>query len=307
MKHTRIMLLTIGLGSAMLLSGCIGERTSVQPGEVARQLTSSGLEEKIYQPGVFRMDACFASACPKLVRLQTNRTAVDLTIDSLFLPQSNVDLTNVTVGIQFRVKPDQASINQVYRDVKPVQASTVEGNQGESGRVLIITTDMVWDTFGKRKAPDAIVTALREYTVDQVLVNVPEIAAFTKDMINEMLADTPIEVTELGFPNGIGEVPAEVRESKRRLFAIEDDKAREIKALQAALEIEDQRQAVARMRATNDLEIANELGIPVSVYQCLRAMDSFADAANTGTPLAYASGCLGTAAPAILPLPTKSQ
>lgn len=281
----------------LVLAAC-GDRTSVQPGEVAKQLTTNGLEEEIFEPGVFRMDTCFTSACPKLVRLQVNKAAVDLTIDSLFLPKSNVDLTNITVGIQYRVRPNRKEFETVFQEVKPVQASSIEGNQSESSRVLVITTEMVWDTFGKRKAPDAIVTALREYTVDQVLVNVPEIASYTRDKINELLANTPIEVTELGFPNGIGEVPDAVRDSKRRLFAIEDDKAREIKSLQAALEVEDQRQAVARKRAGNDAEIARQLGIAVDTYQCLRAMDRFADGAGTGAAVAYSGSCgLGADAP----------
>jgi hypothetical protein len=272
--------------SAFLI-GC-GARTSVQPGEVGKQLGTGGLESELFKPGVFRLDACFTSACPKLVRLQVNKSAVDLKIDSLFLPKSNVDLTNVTVGIQFRVKPSEKWVNKIYEEVKPVQATSTGD---ESNRVMIITTDMVWDTYGKRKAPDAIITALRDYKVDEVLVNVPEIAVYTKQKINEMLSDTPIEITELGFPNGIGEVPDEVRTSKRKLFAIEDDKAREMKALEAALEIEKHRQSVSRKRADNDNEIAGILNIPVSQYQCLRALDAFADAAGTGTSVVFASSC----------------
>lgn len=288
MKKTTLVFIITVLSS--LLVAC-GDRTSIQPGEVGKILESAGLEGEIRQPGVFRMEYCFTSACPKLVRLQVNKSTADLTINSLFLPKSNVDLTNVTVGIQFRVKHDKESINQAYAEAKPVQASGVGGNQDESNRVLIITTDMIWSTYGERKAPDAIVTALRNYTVDEVLVNVPEIAAYAKAKINEMLKDTPIEITELGFPNGIGEVPQEVRLSKRKLFAIEDDKAREIKSLAVQLEIEDQRQAVARKRAANDKDIAGLLNIPVAQFQCLRAMDDFADAANKGTITVFASDC----------------
>lgn len=286
-----------------LLIAC-GDKTSIQPGEVGKVLGTNGLESDILQPGVFRMDACWFGACPKLVRQQINKATVDLSVDSLFLPESNVDLTDVVAGIQFRVKPGKDSINLVYSEVQPVQAATLEGNQGESNRVLIITTDMIWNTYGKRKAPDAIVAALRELSVDKILVNVPEIAVLTKRKINEILINTPIEVTELGFPNGIGKVPGEVINSKRRLFAIEDDKAREVKSLEAALEIEDQRQAVARKRAENDTIIASDLGIHVSQYQCLRAMDSFADAANEGTSVVFATSC-GLGGDGITPLFTK--
>lgn len=82
--------------------------------------------------------------------------------------------------------------------------------------------------------------------------------------------------------------------SKRALYAIDEEKAREIRALAAQLEVEDQRQAIARKRAANDLQIAEDLGIPVAVYQCLRSMDDFADAAKeSGTTVAYAGNCFG--------------
>jgi hypothetical protein len=281
LKKIRLPLALASLFALLLLSGC-GDRVSILTGEVAKQMGTSGVEEKIREPGTFRMDACLLSACPKLIRLQVNMDTVDVNIDSLFLPKSNVDLTNVVAGIQFRIRPDHKSINTVYQDVPPTQVS---------GNVYLITTDAVWKRYGQRKAPDAIVTALRQYIVDDVLSNVPEIARYTRDKVNEMLAGTPIEITELGFPNGIGEVPDEVRQSKRRLFAIEDEKAREVKALAAALEVEDQRQAVARKRAENDAEIARALNISVAQYQCLRTMDAFADAAENGTTIAYSGSC----------------
>ncbi len=266
----------------LMLTAC-GDRTSIQTGEVGKQLTARGLEEGIRLPGNFRMDYCGFGACPKLVRLQVNKSTADLKIDSLFLPKSNVDISNVQVGIQFQVKNNEASINKVFEEVRP---EPVEGQTGETNRVLLITAEKVYETYLQRKAPDAIVTALREHTVDEVLTNVPEIAAHTKQMINEMLADTPIEVTELGFPNGIGEVPTEVLQAKRRLFAVEEDKARKIKSLEAELSIEDQRQAVQRKRAINDLENSKLTGTSYADYVRLKTNERFADAAESGTPVA---------------------
>lgn len=150
---------------------------------------------------------------------------------------------------------------------------------------------MIFATYIQRKAPESVIMALREYTVEQALSQPDAIAKFAKDKINEALADSPVEVTEFGFPNGTGTPPKVVLAAKDALYAVEEEKAREIKALEAALEIEDQRQAVARKRATNDAEIAKELGIPVGQYQCLRAMDAFADAANLGTTIALAGDC----------------
>jgi hypothetical protein len=151
---------------------------------------------------------------------------------------------------------------------------------------MLITAERVYETFLQRKAPDAIVTALREHTVDEVLTNVPEIAAHTKEKINKMLEDAPIEVTELGFPNGIGEVPEEVLIAKRRLFAIGEDKARKIKSLEAELSVEDQRQAVQQKRVQNDIINAKSAGVSYYEYVSLKIQERFADAAEGGTPVA---------------------
>jgi len=267
MRHTILL-------STFLLVAC-GERTSIQTGEVGKELGNDGLEKALRRPGSFRMAACMFGACPKLVRLQVNKSTSDLEIDSLFLPKSNVDIKNVKIGLQFQVKDDVASINKVFEEVRPVAA---ESQSGETTRVLIITADMVYDTYLKRKAPDAIVMALREHTVDEVLTKVPEIAEHAKRKINEMLADAPIEVTELGFPNGIGEPPMEVLMAKRKLFAIEEEKARQLKSLEADLVVEDQRQAVQRKRVANDLTNARDAGIDYTTYVTLKNQERFADA-----------------------------
>ncbi len=270
---------------ALFILGC-GDKTSIQTGEVGKQLTASGLEDDIRAPGSFRMDVCWSTACPKLVRLQVNKSTADLKIDSLFLPKSNVDIKNVQVGLQFQVKNNKESINKIFEEVRP---TTSEGQVGESDRVLLITADMVYETYLKRKAPDAIISALREHTVEQVLTNVPEIAGHTKEMINEMLSETPVEVTELGFPNGIGEVPEQVIDSKRKLFAIEEEKARRIKNLEADLVIESQRQAVQKKRVSNDIENSILSGISYEKYVQLKTFERFADAAEQGTQISIGS------------------
>lgn len=268
-----------------LLIGC-GEPTSIQTGEVGRQLTNRGLEDKIHPPGVFRLEFCGANACPKLVRLQVNKSTADLKIEHLFLPKSKVDISNVQIGLQFQVKGDDASINKVFAEVRP---DPVEGQTGETHRVLLITADKVYATYLQRKAPDAIVTALREKTVDEILTQVPEIAEHTKNEINKMLADAPVEVTELGFPNGIGEVPEQVIEANRALFALEANKTRRIRELEIDLAVVDKQQAVAKVRLENDIINAKTAGVSFQEYVILQSLQRFADAAENGTSVALGS------------------
>jgi hypothetical protein len=259
------------LSAFALLATACGERVTVETGEVGKVLGTSGLERKTYQPSSFRLDWCGPSACPKLVRLQVSKSTTVLNIDTLYLPESNVDIRNVQVGIVFQVKEDEDSIAKIYDEVKP---------ESVGGPVMLISAEKVYETYLARKAPDAIVTELRKHTVEEVLTNVPEIADATKVAISEMLGDAPIEVTELGFPNGIGEVPKEVIQAKRRLFAVDEEKARSVRALAAELEVEAQRQRVQKVRAENDVINARIAGVPYDVYVKLKNEERFADAAD---------------------------
>lgn len=259
------------LFAALLTTGCLGKEVTIETGEVGKILGTSGLEKEILQPEAFRLDYCAISACEKLVRLQVSKSTTGLTIDTLFLPESNVDIKNVQVGIVFQIKEDEESIAKIYDEVRP---------EAVEEQIMLISADRVYETYLARKAPDAIVTALREHTVEQVLTNVPEIAGATKKAINEMLKEAPIEVTELGFPNGIGEVPREVIRAKRLLFAVEEEKARSVKALAAELEVEKHRQEVQKVRAHNDVVNAKIAGVDYAVYVKLKNEERFADAAD---------------------------
>jgi len=262
--------------SVALLTGC-GERVTINTGEVGKELGTNGLEEEIRKPGSFRMDTCIFSACPKLVRLTTAKSAEEVTVAKVFLPKSNVDLTDVTFGMQFRIKDTPESQNQAFEEIKA---------QVVTDRELIITSDMIFNTFVKRKAPEAVIAALREYSIEDALTSPDTIAIFVLEQVNVALKDTPVELTEFGFPNGVGTPPEEVLTAKRKLYAIDEEKAREIRALQAALEVEKQRQVVQQARVTNDVVNAKTAGVSFVEYVTLKNMERFADAAEAGTPVA---------------------
>ena len=131
---------------SLFLTGC-GERVSIQPGEVGKQLTTDGLEKEIRRPGAFRMEQCLVVACPRLVRLQVQKATKQFKIDKLLLMKSNVDLSNVEVGVQFQVKDNEESINRIFEEVRPVAASSIEGESLSGSSVLVITTDPHFNSF----------------------------------------------------------------------------------------------------------------------------------------------------------------
>ena len=111
-KHNLILMLVI----VTLLSAC-GQKVVVNSGEVGKEIGSDGLEERLRAPSAFRLEACPFSACPKLVRLQTAVAAETVTINKVFLPKSNIALDNVTFGIQFRIRPNEKSMNSAFDNI----------------------------------------------------------------------------------------------------------------------------------------------------------------------------------------------
>lgn len=268
--------------SSLASLACFGDPASIRTGEVGRVLGSRGLEDKVYQPGTFRLDTCWmpGATCPRLVRLQVNKSTQMFSVDHLFLPKNSINITDVQVALQFRVKPDASAIDKVYDEVR---ARVPEGGNGS---VMVITDDDLYALYLQRVAPNAVIAALREHTVDEVLTHVTEISANVKGKINEMLVDSPVEVTEVGFPNGIGKIPPEVTEKMHQLYAVAADRDRRIKMLEADLEVERQRQTVMQVRTANDVANAQTAGVDYDTYVRLRALDGFADAAQNGTSLA---------------------
>ena len=272
----KLLILAALVMGVSTLSGC-GKRVTINTGEVGKQITVGGLEKDIRYSGSFRMESCFFSACPKLVRLTTAKSAEEVTIGKVFLPKSNVDLTDVTFGMQFRIRQDRDSIDASFDEIKANVVSDQE---------LVITSDMIYKTFIQRKAPEAVIAALRDYTVDEALTSPDTIARYVLGQVNIALADTPVELTEFGFPNGVGTPPDEVLTAKRQLYAVGEQKARDIEALKASLEVEKQRQIVQQARVANDVKNAKSAGVGFVDYVTLKNMERFADAAEAGTPVA---------------------
>ncbi len=253
----------------LILAAC-GDTTSIPSGSVGRQLTTSGLAPKIYPPGALRLDACPFSACPKMVILQTGLSTEEIHVGTVFLPKSNVDLSDVTLALQFHVRTSEKAINQIYQDV------TSEPDKHDHN-LRHITADMMYKIYLQRIVPNIIISVLRDYTIEEVLANVDKISVATLKKINEEMGEQPIVVTEVGFPNGVGKPPEQVLSAKRNLYVVKENVTRQIQELQGQLEVEKQRQVVQQLRVNNDIANAKLAGLEIAQYMLLKIMERFAD------------------------------
>lgn len=279
------------------LTSCYGEQVTINPGEVGKILSSSGFEKEVYSSSSFRMTYCGSSGmiCPKLIKMQVSKNMEKLSIDQIFLSKSRVDVEKVEVGIQFQVKKDNASINKIFEEI-PFTVT-------QSGERLV-TTESIWKVYLQKTVADTVVSVIRNYTIEEILSKIPEISKETLVKLNQDLANSPVEITDVSYPNGIGDIPASVIESFRKLYAVEADKQRKIKELEASLEIEKQKQTIQRVRANNDVEIAKTLSMTPESYVKLKVQEKFADAvtdaADNNQPFAFGF-------PANTPAPVSSK
>jgi regulator of protease activity HflC (stomatin/prohibitin superfamily) len=277
------------------LTSCYGDAVTINPGEVGKLLSKDGFEKEIYRPSSFRMSYCqgFGMVCPKLIKMQVSKSMEKLSIDQIFLSKSRVDIEKVEVGIQFQVKKDDASIDKIFSEVPFTLTQSGEN---------LVTTDSVWKVYLQKAVADTVVSIIRNYTIEEILSKIPEISKETLVKLNQELASSPIEITDVSYPNGIGDIPPSVIESFRKLYAVEADKQRRIKELEAALEIEKQKQAIQRVRANNDIEIAKTLSMTPESYVKLKVQEKFADAvadaADNNQPFALGFPSNNTPAPA---------
>lgn len=267
----------VAVGIALSLAGC-GDPIKIYPNEVGFQIHASGIDDKEFQPGTYRLDFCFVDACPAIIRVQQSKAVHEVTVDRVFLPKSNVDLQEVKVAIQFRIKQKPSHRLLVAREV----ASEMAKDATSPDRERLITSEAIWNVYLGRIAPATVIDGLKVFTVDQTLSEVVKIGATVKDQVNASLIqhDSPVEVTELTFNNGIGNVPNEVITAKRKLYAVNEEQARQIKALTAGLKVETRRQAFQLVRVKNDKKNSADAGIPYGEYVNLKVLERFSDAAE---------------------------
>lgn len=278
MKKSKILIQGLGLTALpIFLTGC-GDQVTVYPNEVGYEINAHGVQANEFSPGTHRLDMCGTNACPALLREQHSKSAHEVTIERVFLPESKVDLEKVTMAVQFRIKDDPKARLQVAQEVASHPAN--DTHERGSNRERIITSDDVWNVYLQRVVPAIVIDALKNYTIDQTLSEVNAIGHNIRAQVNESIKDLPVEVTELSFNNGIGVVPEEVITALRKLYAVEAEKERQIRSLEAGVEIEKKRQTYQTLRVTNDKVNAAAANIPYDVYVKLKIAERFSDAAE---------------------------
>ena len=272
MKKVAILMAVVVM---FFLTGC-GEKVVIENGEVGKQLTTSGLEKEIRTAGAFRMDSCFGTACPKLVRLSIAETT-EVIPGKFFIKKSDLAM-ELELSLQYSVKKDEASINEVFRRVK---AEKDPNNPDQ----LLISEKKVYNTFIKPVLRDTVRVALNNYTIEEIIDNLTEVRVFVENQVKAKLSKTPIKVISLSFSK-IG-YPESIMKAKEDFAKIELEKATKMKAIAAELEIDKKEQELKIVKAKMALEVdkivADRMNPQLAKYMLLEAINT---SAENGTPWA---------------------
>lgn len=262
------LLVLFGLVSVLALTGC-GERVMINNSEVGKQLTVSGLEDKVRSPGALRLESCVFSSCPKLVRLSVAEESAEIG-GAYYNSQSDLEL-DMTVAMQYTIKRDNNSLNEVFSRIKPVQAS--------SSRDLYIQSEQVYNVFVQPVLRDTVRASLNNYSIEEIMDNLPQVREYVESEVRKRLSETPIDVVNLTFSK-VG-WPKVILQAKEEFAKIEIDKATQFRAIAADLEIMEKQMdleiARAKMTLKVDSVVASAMTPQLQNYMLLNAINKSAE------------------------------
>jgi len=280
MTLNSLKMIFIVILATVLFTGC-GEKVIIENGEVGKQLTTSGLEKEIRNPGALRMEACFLSACPKLVRLSVAETSKTVP-GNFFIAKSDLEM-KLDLELQYSVKKDTKSINEVFERVKGVSSNTSSMYQQ-----IIIEEEKVYTTFIKPVLRDTVRLALNNYKIEEMMDNLGVVRDFVESEVRKKLESSPINIVNLTF----GKIgwPESIMKSKEDFAKIEIEKATKMKSMAAELEIMKKQFELDKARAIMALEvdkiISDKMNPQLATYMTLEAINK---SAENGTPWALGS------------------
>lgn len=260
-----------------MLAGC-GDRVSIPTGNVGKQMTSSGLEDEVRDPGSFRLDWRMFGASPKLITLQTAENTVSVP-GGYIIPRSNNLSIDIELLVRFRPKGDVESINEIYRRVPPTQGN-VGSHTGAHGH---IASSSVFDIFIKPTLRDTVRAGLRPYTVEELMSNLLEVREHVEKVVKASLANEPVEILSLTF-NTVN-WPETVTSSINKTAQVEFDKIARLRQVQADIIVAQAQRRLDLYQAQVDTEIdavvSEFMGARMATWRMLEVMKIAAETEGT--------------------------
>jgi len=278
MKKTIINILLLSL-VVLFTTGC-GERVRVEQNEVAKVLSTNGLEDTVRTNSTFRLESCIFSACPKLVKLDITKNTKTMN-SQYFMPKSDMEL-GLELTIQYSPKVDKKSINSIYKDIRAEDVPN-------SSFLAIIDSEKLYEIYIQPILKDTTRQALNDYKIEQIMDNLEDSRKFVFNMIKEKLKETPIHLDSLSFSKI--SYPSLILQKKKEFAAIDTQKATDMKSMAAELEIMAKKLELEKKKAKMQLEvdkiISKRLDENMVIWGIVQAAQT---SAENGTPWSLGGG-----------------
>lgn len=274
MKYLFAMIIT-----ALMFSGC-GERVRVEQGQVGKVMNSSGLEEQIRDVSTFRLESCVFTACPKLITLDMTKN-VEKVEGKFFMPKSDMEF-GIELNLQYSAKNTPKALNSIFKEMPSVSK---EG----STNINHISSSKLFSRYIEPIIIDTTRQALGNYTIEEIMSNLEETRQYIYATINKKLENEPIQIDTLSFSKI--EYPALILKKKEDFASIDTQKATDMKAMAAELEILAKKLELEKAKAKMQLEVdeivSGRMNGKMVAWGIVQAIQT---SAEKGTPWALGSG-----------------
>lgn len=274
------------------LLGACGKVVEVPPAHVGVVLTPSGYETEVHPPSSFRLAPCFIGACDRLVIVEASDQPFETDLQ-LFMPK---DELNIAFDIR-----GTASISSDAKTILRI-LDRVVAQETDTGRVLRIDFDQVFNTYALPKIRTAARSKVSEYTIGQLVGQREAIGAELMLDLQAAVESTPISLT---FADLAGvqypEVIVKAKEvQKEREVAIKQEEAqKEVSLVKAQAELElAQKDRLVRLERARTIKEENDI-VAESVtdkYLAYRQIEVMEKAAESpSATIFFPSDMLGSA------------
>lgn len=194
--------------AAFVFTGC---NEQVPAGHQGKIMGKTGFQPEIYPPSKVWLDNNFWNLTPEkmyLVQTTTKKYAQPITV----LLKDKLELS-ANIVFRGRIAGDEKTINTIFNDM-PMNDS-------------LVTTDEVYDTYGKMVVLNTAREVISKYNVDEVNTNYARITVELYNTLKPKLKGLPIEISDvtigqIKYPDIVTKA---IESAKERRMAIEKEQA----------------------------------------------------------------------------------
>lgn len=265
----------IVLVACLVLSGC-GARVEVPTAHVGKVKTSDGLQEGLKYPSSFRLPPS-ATVRNELVLVETSHFPVEEKI-KLFMPKDKLNLTFDVRGTMF-ISPEQSE--ELFERM-------TARRQSDNSRILLISSNDVYETYGKQLIRATVREIVSGYTIEEVMNSRASINDELAKSITELFSGKkyPLGVIQFGladiqYPDVIVKAQELAKEREVAIETAEAQKQVALKEAEAELEVARKQQEVDLVEAETQVLVEAKLSEAVNdafvTQRALKILDKMAD------------------------------